>query len=126
DIEFNPSEDDVGTHVVTITVTDDEGRSDQTTMAFLILGAEEEEPTDYTWILLLVLVGIIAFLLGYLIKGRGKAGLSDEQEGNQVPEEIGKGPEQDIPLEEDEGKLEKELPPPPPPPSEETLNFETE
>jgi hypothetical protein len=124
DISFTPSEDDVGTHIVTITVTDDEERSDQTPVTFLILGTKEEEPADYTWILYLVLVGIIAFLLGYMIKGRGKAGLPDEEEGKQIPEEHGMDSEENIPLEEDEGKFGKEPPPPPPPPPEEIVDFE--
>jgi uncharacterized membrane protein len=89
-ITFKPSGDDVGTHVVTITVTDDEGRTDSTTTTFRIL--EKEETTDESfnvlWIPLIIALVVIMFMVGYFLGGKGKAQspLNEETEPEETLE----------------------------------------
>jgi hypothetical protein len=98
-VSFKPSEDDVGTHVVTITVTDDEGRTDSTTATFRILEEEGvKEPFDVLWIPLIIALVIIMFMVGYFLGGKGKAQSPANEETE--PEKI------------------HESPPPPPPQSD--------
>jgi hypothetical protein len=99
-ISFKPTKSDAGTHIVTITVTDDNGNSDSSLATFRILEAEEEEPGsfDIIWILLIIITAVIVFIIGYLMGGKKK----------------GSPPEEEIPDENKEP--EESLPPPPPPP----------
>ncbi|UCG68414.1 MAG: right-handed parallel beta-helix repeat-containing protein [Thermoplasmata archaeon] len=117
-ISLTPSDDSAGLHYVTVTVTDENGESDQITFSFNILGEEEEEPFDFTWILLLVIVGLLAFILGYMMNRKMAKGLLEEKEEQKEdiePEEIEMELLDEEPNEEDEGEeIEKEFPPPPP------------
>ncbi len=139
ELSFIPSEKNVGVHYVTITVTDGDGETDQITLTFNILGQKEEEPFDFTWILLLIIVGLVAFLIGHMMKRKEEMGIPDEKEELMEPEEIEMELLEEKPLEEEKEKgLEKEPPPPPPqkeegmekevpqPPSEEEELFEFE
>lgn len=72
EISFTPGKEDAGTHHVTITVTDDEGESDSTTVTFTILEKTgDKEPDDNSvWILLAIVIGLIALVVGLLL-GKG-------------------------------------------------------
>ncbi|UCG69456.1 MAG: putative Ig domain-containing protein, partial [Thermoplasmata archaeon] len=131
EISFTPTSKDIGVHYVTLTVTDLEGESDQITFTFNILGEKEEEPFDFTLILLLIIVGLAAFFLGYMMNRSMKKGppeeKEEEQEGDQEQEEIEMELLEEKPDKEYEGEeIEKEFPPPPPPPQEEGENLEEE
>ncbi len=109
EISFTPSEKDAGVHYVTITVTDEEGETNQTTVPFTILEAEAEEPFDYTWILLIIIVGLFAFFIGYFIRRKEERELPKE-EGIEEPEEIEMELlEEEKPPEEEGEDLKKEI-----------------
>jgi hypothetical protein len=120
-ISFVPSAKDVGTHVVTISVSDDEGKSDSTEIAFTIFESDvgekktTEEPSDSNWILYAIIFCLVGLLIGFLVgKGRGGEKLPHEEgPGSKQPEmeyEVDSHPERNT---EDDVK---DFPPPPPPP----------
>ncbi|UCF08538.1 MAG: right-handed parallel beta-helix repeat-containing protein [Thermoplasmata archaeon] len=88
EISFTPGKKDGGFHYVTITVTDGEGETDQMTFTLHVLEAEEEEPYDFTWVLLLVIVGLVAPFIGHLMSRRRETQLPEEEEERSEPEEI--------------------------------------
>ncbi len=122
EISFTPSGKDAGVHYVTITVTDEEGVITQTTVTFTILEAEAEEPFDYTWILLIIIVGLIAFLVGYYMKGREETEPPKEEQGKDLePEEVEMELLEEEPKEEERVEEFEKAPPPPPPPEKEGI-----
>jgi parallel beta-helix repeat protein len=123
EISFTPTEKNAGVHYVTITVTDGEGESDQMTLTFNILGRKGQEPFDFFWILLLIIVGLAAFFIGNMMRGKGEIGLPEEKEEDLEPEEIEMELlEEEKPPEEENGEeLEKA---PPSSEEEESVEFE--
>jgi uncharacterized membrane protein len=128
-------------HDVTITVTDDKGQTDSIPVKFRVIQGEDEVPDDYTWILFVILAGVIAFIIGYLIKGAGQERFPEEKEEYPGQDEPDMGDEEEWPsedtIEEEEFKEPPATPPPetpesnplppsPPPfqPEEESFEFE--
>jgi hypothetical protein len=66
-ISFTPSKEDIGSHTATITVTDQDGNSDSETFSFSIKEASEEEGFDFRWIIIIIVVGVVAFLIGFML-----------------------------------------------------------
>jgi hypothetical protein len=109
EIAFTPEKKDVGMHIVEITVTDEDGDSDNLIVTFEVVGEEEEEGIDLIW-LWLVLVSVMAIIIIIVFvfwKGK-KVKPSEEPIVVEVFEE---GVVREI-----EWQKQNFPPPPPPPP----------
>ncbi|UCE73526.1 MAG: TIGR03790 family protein [Methanomassiliicoccales archaeon] len=104
EISFTPTKDDVGTHTVTITVTDSEGDTDSLIMTFEVVG-EKEEGVDLIWLMLSILVVIIVIVILYFGWKRKRATSNEEvMVVEESPDKVNEIPKP------------ADLPPPPPPP----------
>jgi uncharacterized protein (TIGR03790 family) len=76
EIAFAPTSEDAGTHTVTITVTDSEGKEDHITLTFSIADEKEEEDRDTTMmtILLVIPIVVVVILLVLLLSKKKKQG----------------------------------------------------
>ncbi|UCF08539.1 MAG: right-handed parallel beta-helix repeat-containing protein [Thermoplasmata archaeon] len=92
EVSFTPEKKDAGVHYITITVADEDGETDQITVALNVVKEEEEKPFDYSWILLMIVVALVAFFFGYTFKRIFKEEQPKEKKGDSAPGEIEKAP----------------------------------
>ena len=124
EISFTPSGKNAGVHYVTITATDSEGKTEQAIVTFSILEAKSEAPFDYTWILLIIIVGLIAFFMGYFLKRKEGMGLPKESEEGLEPKGIEMELEKEEPKEEEKVEGLEKMPSSLPPEEEKSVEFE--
>ncbi len=109
EITFKPEKKDVGMHTVEITVTDEEGDSDDLIVTFEVVGEGEDEGIDLIWLwLVLVLVIAIIIIIAFVLWKGKKVKPSEERIVVEVYEEGIVG--------QMEGQKQYFPPPPPPPP----------
>jgi hypothetical protein len=89
-ISFVPTKSDIGIHQITISVTDSEGATNQTTITIDIIGPKSEHPSDNNWVWIILVIIIILILVLYLFKRNKEVKHQDRDEidSNEVVEFI--------------------------------------